>query len=339
MSLILTTEQAKSKEMASSSPSASRTVLKKAVVLGGRGGGGGSSSSAAYDSSSIVEDRELHFLFLGCEEGCEYGPYDHTATLFLDLICLALEDYPASRTKEELQSSSSPAVVVIITVKITVYRVSQGDFPASDNFDWDVFDGFILPGSYDAAYDEKNKPWIKQLRELIQTELAAKFRPTLGICFGHQILAHSYGNNDNKHGGRATKCPAGKQVGRKSFEMTNVGRTILHRVRPSTDAGIGEKNPKKRKLSGDASSNHHRDDEGNVEEKKEMDETNSSRNKNGIRENAMIELYYTHGDMVERLPEEAVSLGGNENVPIQAAAYFATAQDAKNFARITIYFD
>jgi GMP synthase-like glutamine amidotransferase len=41
-----------------------------------------------------------------------------------------------------------------------------------------------------------------------------------------------------------------------------------------------------------------------------------------------IGLYYTHGDMVGQLPSVAVSLGGNEEVPIQAAAYFATPEDA-----------
>jgi GMP synthase-like glutamine amidotransferase len=41
-----------------------------------------------------------------------------------------------------------------------------------------------------------------------------------------------------------------------------------------------------------------------------------------------VGLYYTHGDMVGQLPSVAVLLGGNEEVPIQAAAYFATPEDA-----------
>jgi GMP synthase-like glutamine amidotransferase len=35
-----------------------------------------------------------------------------------------------------------------------------------------------------------------------------------------------------------------------------------------------------------------------------------------------INILYTHGDMVESLPECAISLGGTDTVPIQAAVYF-----------------
>jgi GMP synthase-like glutamine amidotransferase len=47
---------------------------------------------------------------------------------------------------------------------------------------------------------------------------------------------------------------------------------------------------------------------------------------------ANVDLYYSHGDMVETLPECALSLGGNDQVPIQGAVYFATPQDAANFS-------
>jgi GMP synthase-like glutamine amidotransferase len=41
-----------------------------------------------------------------------------------------------------------------------------------------------------------------------------------------------------------------------------------------------------------------------------------------------VELYYTHGDMVNKLPGCAVSLGGNDNVPVQAAAYYRSKEEA-----------
>jgi hypothetical protein len=37
--------------------------------------------------------------------------------------------------------------------------------------------------------------------------------------------------------------------------------------------------------------------------------------------NKGLELFYTHGDMVQSLPPRGVSLGGNTKVPIQAALY------------------
>ena len=298
-----------------------RTILKKTAVLGRQGG----SPSFKGIKPNTRDNRHLKFLFLGCEEGCEYGPYDHTATLFLDLICCALESLSIKKNVDPDGGNSTSETQ--FTVSITVYRASQGDMPGA-TFDWDRFDGFILPGSYDAAYDEKNRPWIKELRELIQKELVAKCRPTLGVCFGHQILAHSYQNHGSgtanvDSGGRAAKCPAGKQVGRKTFQLTNVGRMILHALGPSSDQNV-EQFTKKRKYACDDDKDKAQGYCGN-EGNNEMDDTSRSDTTRSV------DLYYTHGDMVERLPKHAVSIGGNDNVPIQAAAYFATEQDAMEF--------
>lgn len=46
-----------------------------------------------------------------------------------------------------------------------------------------------------------------------------------------------------------------------------------------------------------------------------------------------IEFVYTHGDMVQRLPACAVSLFGNDQVPIQAAAYFANSEECDLFRK------
>ena len=43
-----------------------------------------------------------------------------------------------------------------------------------------------------------------------------------------------------------------------------------------------------------------------------------------------LDLYYTHGDMVKRLPTCAVSLGGTDIVPIQAAAYYRSQEEAES---------
>jgi GMP synthase-like glutamine amidotransferase len=183
---------------------------------------------------------ELVLLLLGCEAKPPYGPYLHTATLFLDLICRALEE-----------SSSKASVKVIIKV----YEASQGHFP--EPHEYESCNGVILPGSFNSAYDEE--PWIHKLKNVIQTELVANQRPTLGVCFGHQLYAHSFPE------GGAVKCPAGHQAGQKVSTLTQAGRTYFG------------------------------DDD--------------------------FQLFYTHGDMVERLPPCGINLGGTEKVPVQAALY------------------
>ena len=312
------------------SSSLRRTILKKTVVVGGGGNGGGGKDTDATRTSK----KELNLLFLGCEEGNEYGPYDHTANLFLELICRAIENLkPKSKELEEKET------VVVFTVSITVYRVSQNDFPSSNDFNYDSFDGIILPGSYDDAYNE-SKEWIHKLKDLIQTHIVPFQRPTLGVCFGHQILAHSYGttndsDNGGGSGGRAMKCPAGKQVGRKSFQLTDAGRAILGCPSSNGDdvsKKISEQTKKKKRkldeIDGDDDKEEKKELEGEEEHVNDDDDPATPLDANNT---DTIELYYTHGDMVESLPNCAISLGGNDFVPIQAAAYFATQQDAIDF--------
>lgn len=186
--------------------------------------------------------QELRLLFLGCESQPPYGPYEHTATLFLDLICRALE---------------TTTTTMRYHVMIDVYHVSKHHFPPRDVLD--DYQGVILPGSFNSAYD--SEPWIIELSKLIQEELVAKQRPTLGVCFGHQLYAHSFPD------GGAIKCPAGPQAGRKISKLTPMGQQWLHGNNSSSD-------------------------------------------------NLMttgLQLYYTHGDMVEKLPPQGHCLGGSSN--------------------------
>lgn len=227
-----------------SSSDAPSTVLQQRVVGGG----------------SEVE-RELRLLFLGCEAKPPYGPYKHTATLFLDLVTRALQELGAPN----------------YNVIIDVYHVSQNQFPPRNVYG--DYDGIILPGSFSAAYD--SEAWILDLSKIIQEELVANQRPTLGVCFGHQLYAHSF------EAGGAIKCPAGPQAGRKVSELTSHGKRWLYESSSSID-------------SSDYSSG--------------------------------LQLFYSHGDMVENLPPQGFSLGGTKEVPVQAAIYFSATDDQKPIA-------
>jgi GMP synthase-like glutamine amidotransferase len=197
-------------------------------------------------------------MMLGCEDKPPYGPTEHTAALFMDLIC------------KSLQELSSEYWIV----SIAIYRVQQFDFPKTTE-EWDSYDGILLPGSFSAAYD--NEEWIEKLRKIILEEVHGKARPTLGICFGHQVLAHAFPD------GEAVKCPAGAQAGRKCFQLTKEGSELMMFK------------------------------DGN--------------------KNAGVDLYYTHGDMVQKLPDCAVAMGGTETVPILAAAYYRSKEEVSSDSR------
>ena len=191
----------------------------------------------------------MHLALLGCESRPPYGPLDHTAGLLADLLALAAQKAGHA-----------------CRIRIKIYNAQRGEYPSQ----WDVYDGILLPGSLSSAYD--NDAWIVQLKEVIQTQIVAVEKPTLAVCFGHQILAHSFAD------GRAVPTPTGPRAGRYATALTAKGQELL----------LGNN-------SGDSNSK------------------------------TSLDLYYTHGDMVARLPESAVPLmasSGDARLPVLAAAYY-----------------
>ncbi|MEX1237852.1 MAG: amidotransferase, partial [Pseudomonadales bacterium] len=71
-----------------------------------------------------------------------------------------------------------------IDVTFTTYDVEQGCYPAS----LAECDGYIITGSKKSVYDDE--PWIHRLAGFVVSLYEARVK-TVGICFGHQMIAHA----------------------------------------------------------------------------------------------------------------------------------------------------
>lgn len=76
------------------------------------------------------------------------------------------------------------------------------------------FDGVVVGGSPASAFDPDE--WIRRLVQLIRQWTDAGV-PLLGICFGHQLIAHALG-------GRVIRNPRGWEVANSTVDLTPMGR-------------------------------------------------------------------------------------------------------------------
>lgn len=86
-----------------------------------------------------------------------------------------------------------------------VFNVCRGDYPSGDQH----FDAYLITGSKADAFSDE--PWIVRLRDYVRERFLAGDK-LLGICFGHQLLAHSLGG----HAGRSEK---GWGLGVQQYEL------------------------------------------------------------------------------------------------------------------------
>lgn len=91
------------------------------------------------------------------------------------------------------------------TLEFETYEVQRGHYPQ----DIDEVDAYLITGSKTGVYEDK--PWIAPLMDFVRKLHDAK-KPTIGICFGHQLIAHALG-------GKTRKSDKGWGVGVHSYEM------------------------------------------------------------------------------------------------------------------------
>lgn len=69
---------------------------------------------------------------------------------------------------------------------ISAFDVVNGEFPA----DYGTYDAVVISGSPYAVYDDRE--WVPELRSWVRGAVDRRV-PTLGVCFGHQLLATALG--------------------------------------------------------------------------------------------------------------------------------------------------
>lgn len=82
------------------------------------------------------------------------------------------------------------------------------------------FDGFVLSGSEQGVYDETD--WMEQVRAFLLEARLVRV-PIFGICFGHQLMADTFG-------GKAEKAALGHVIGARRFDIEgeNVNALVWH---------------------------------------------------------------------------------------------------------------
>ncbi|NJN52462.1 MAG: GMP synthase [Gammaproteobacteria bacterium] len=71
-------------------------------------------------------------------------------------------------------------------VEVRVYDVEHGELPKQI----DECDAYLITGSRESVYDDL--PWLRALKTFV-IELDRVRKPLVGICFGHQLVAHILG--------------------------------------------------------------------------------------------------------------------------------------------------
>lgn len=93
-------------------------------------------------------------------------------------------------------------------VNLSEYRVTEGELPTLPNH----YDAYLISGSTSGAYEDK--AWILELSRFVQRVYQTGQQKLVGICFGHQLLAHVLG-------GETQKSSRGWGLGRRELHLSD----------------------------------------------------------------------------------------------------------------------
>lgn len=89
-------------------------------------------------------------------------------------------------------------------ITMDVFKTVHGEYPSNI----DDYDIFLLSGSREDAFGDA--PWINTLRTFVH-KLIDQHKRMIGICFGHQLIAHCLGAN-------VGRAEIGWGLGRMSYQ-------------------------------------------------------------------------------------------------------------------------
>lgn len=107
---------------------------------------------------------------------------------------------------EEFDSFQTFLAMADHNFTLVEYRITEGEFPILPA----ECDAYLITGSPKGVYDDE--PWITQLQQFIRDGYEQR-RKLVGICFGHQVLAHALG-------GHTEKSEKGWGIGRRLVAVT-----------------------------------------------------------------------------------------------------------------------
>jgi GMP synthase (glutamine-hydrolysing) len=81
------------------------------------------------------------------------------------------------------------------------------DFVAGERIPLDEANAVVLSGSSVSVYESDSRPWIAEQERLVH-ELVDREIPTLGVCFGHQVVNVALGGTVEEVGTTATLTEA-----------------------------------------------------------------------------------------------------------------------------------
>lgn len=82
----------------------------------------------------------------------------------------------------------------------------------------DDCDALVVSGSPHAVFEPH--PWLPPLEELLRDAVCTRALPTLGVCFGHQLVAQALG-------GRVGRNPRGREMGTITVERHDAEAPLL----------------------------------------------------------------------------------------------------------------